>query len=99
MRIERLVGMYIINDIGYTKYREAMMPLLSTYGGGFAYDFKIAEVLKSQTQKKINRVFIIYFENEKSMNNFFSDDKYLAIKEQYFNDSVSDITEIAKYKC
>jgi uncharacterized protein (DUF1330 family) len=98
MRVERLVGLYVTDDDVYKKYREGMLPILEMFGGGFSYDFKISEVLKSEVKEKINRVFIIYFKNEESMNLFFSHKDYIDIKEKYFVPSVSEITEIAKYE-
>lgn len=98
MRFERLVGLYVTDEDMYKKYREAMLPILGTFGGAFSYDFKVSEVLKSEVKEKINRVFIIHFENEESMNLFFSNEKYLDVKEKYFVPSVSDVTEIAKYE-
>lgn len=98
MRFERLVGLYVTDEDMYAKYREAMLPILKTFGGVFSYDFKISEVLKSEVKEKINRVFIIYFKNEESMNLFFSNEKYLEVKQMYFVQSVSDATEIARYK-
>ena len=74
-----------------------MTPVLLSYGGGFGYDFKISEVLKSKTEALINRVFTIYFSNEDSMNSFFSNDEYLKIKERHFEKSVTDTTIIATY--
>ncbi len=74
-----------------------MDPILLSYGGGFGYDFKLSEVLKSKTEAPINRVFTIYFSNEDSMNSFFSNDKYLKIKERHFEKSVTDTTIIATY--
>ncbi len=74
-----------------------MIPILLSYGGGFGYDFKISEVLKSKTEAPINRVFTIYFSNEHSMNSFFSNDEYLKIKERHFEKSVTDTTIIATY--
>jgi len=98
MRFERVVGLYVTDEDMYKKYRDAMTPILKSFGGGFSYDFKISEVLKSEVEEKINRVFIIHFENEESMNLFFSNEKYLNVKEKYFVSSVSDVTEIAKYE-
>ena len=98
MRFERLVGLYVTDEDMYKKYREAMLPILGIFGGGFSYDFKVSEVLKSEVKEKINRVFIIHFENEESMNLFFSNKEYLAVKQKYFVPSVSDMTEIAKYE-
>ncbi|MFT7003668.1 MAG: hypothetical protein ACJAWW_001020 [Sulfurimonas sp.] len=98
MRFERIVGLYVTDEDMYTKYREAMLPMLETFGGGFSYDFRVSEVLKSEVEEKINRVFIIYFKNEESMNLFFSNEKYLEIKQKYFLPSVLDATEIARYE-
>ncbi len=97
MSIERLVGLYITDDDLYQKYREGMFPILKQYGGGFGYDFKISEVLKSEVETPINRVFTIFFENEESMNSFFSNEEYLKIRKQYYDTSVSATTIISKY--
>ena len=59
MAYERVMGMQIDDAEWYRKYREAMEPLLIKSGGRFRYDFRIAEVLRSETAKKINRVFVI----------------------------------------
>jgi uncharacterized protein (DUF1330 family) len=98
MTVERLVGLFVTDDGMYQKYREAMLPVLQTYGGGFRYDFKISDVLKSETQEPINRVFAIYFENEHSMNQFFADEKYVEIRNKYYEPSVSAATVISKYE-
>ncbi|MDQ1297693.1 MAG: hypothetical protein QG558_231 [Campylobacterota bacterium] len=97
MRVERLVGLYVTDEEMYKKYREGMLPILEAFGGGFSYDFKVSEVLKSEVKEKINRVFILYFTNEESMNLFFSDKNYMDIKQKYFVPSVSDVTKIAEY--
>ena len=97
MRFERIVGLYITDDDMYTKYRENMTPILLTYGGGFAYDFKIAETLKNESEKPINRLFMIYFKDENAMNDFFSNEEYLKIKKEYFDLSVGSAHEISKY--
>ena len=98
MAIETLVGLYVTDDELYQKYREGMLPILQTYGGGFGYDFKISEVLKSEVEEPINRVFTIFFENEYAMNTFFADDNYLEIRNKYFESSVSATTNISKYE-
>ncbi len=97
MAIERLVGLFVTDDDLYQKYREKMFPILQTYGGGFGYDFKVSEVLKSEVKEPINRVFTIFFENEDSMNKFFTDEKYLYIRNKYYEPSVSATTIISKY--
>lgn len=97
MALEMLVGLNVVDDAAYQSYRDEMTPILKSYGGGFGYDFKISEVLKSKTEAPINRLFTIYFSNEESMNSFFSNDEYLKIKERHFEKSVTDTTIIATY--
>lgn len=98
MALEMLVGLNVINDEAYQSYRDEMSPILESYGGGFGYDFKVSEVLKSETKAPINRVFTIYFSDEDSMNAFFSNDEYLQIKQRHFERSVTDTTIIATYE-
>ena len=94
MKIERLVALFVSNDDLYNKYRENMLPILESYGGGFGYDFTIAEVLKSKVNEPINRVFTIYFKNEKAMDDFFNDEQYLKIRKQYYEPAVSAIPAV-----
>ena len=97
MATEMLVGLNVVDDEEYQLYRDHMMPILKTYGGGFGYDFKVSEVFRSEVEAPINRVFTIYFKDEESMNGFFADEKYLKIKNKYFIKSVRNTTIIAKY--
>ena len=98
MAIEMLVGVNVIDDEAYQKYRDEMAPILKSYGGGFNYDFKVSEVLRSTTKNPINRIFTIYFPDEDSKNSFFSNEEYLQIKQKHFETSVTDTTIIATYK-
>ena len=98
MAIERLVGLYVTDDDLYRKYREHMFPVLQSFGGAFGYDFKVSEVLKSEVEAPINRVFTIFFESEDSMNSFFNNKKYLEIRAKYYEPSVSATTVISKYE-
>ena len=97
MAFEMLVGLNVTDDVQYQEYRKSMMPILKAYGGGFGYDFKVSEVLLTQTDSKINRVFTIYFPDKESMEQFFSNADYLKIKKIYFENSVSDTTIISTY--
>ncbi len=98
MALEMLVGLNVVDDEAYQSYRDEMTPILKSYDGGFGYDFKVSEVLKSKTGAPINRVFTIYFSSEDSMNSFFSNDDYLKIKKRHFEKSVTDTTIIATYE-
>ncbi len=98
MAYEILVGLNVLDDDLYSQYRAAMKPILIRFGGGFGYDFRIAEVLLSEVNKKINRVFTIHFPSKTDMESFFSDEEYLKVKEQFFIKSVGDTTIISSYE-
>jgi len=98
MSYEILVGLQVLDNLKYEDYRAAMKPILSDYEGYFAYDFTVSEVLISQENPEINRVFTLNFSNKAKMNGFFSDANYLVVKEKYFVDSVGSATIIASYE-
>ena len=91
------VGLHVTNDKIYQDYREAMKPILMEYGGGFKCDFKVNETLLPTDNKDINRVFIIYFDDKNAMECFFTHPDYLKIKEQYFQNSVSNTVIFSSY--
>jgi len=97
MTYEILVGLNVIDDLKYKDYRSAMKPILSKYGGDFGYDFKVSEVLLSETTNEINRVFTIGFPDRSKMDNFFSNTEYLEVKKKYFEGSVESTTIISSY--
>ena len=49
MSYERVMGIHVIDDNEYQKYREGMRPILESFGGYFGFDFKISEVLLSKS--------------------------------------------------
>lgn len=98
MSYQILVGLCVTDDRLYSEYRDAMTPILESYGGGFGYDLKVSQVLKSETSEPINRVFTIVFKDRASKKDFFSDPSYLEIKNKYFEPSVSHTTLIADYE-
>ena len=95
MAIETLVGLHVVDEIGYQAYRDEMTPILESYGGGFGYDFKISEVLKSKTEAPINRVFTISFPDRGARDAFFSHDDYLHIRKRHFESAVTHTTIMA----
>ena len=97
MAIERLVGLNVTDEDMYQQYREHMLPILQTYGGAFGYDFRVSEVLKSEVEAPINRVFTIFFESEESMDGFFVNEEYLEIRKKYYEPAVSATTIISKH--
>jgi uncharacterized protein (DUF1330 family) len=93
-----LVGLNVVENAEYAVYRKKMTPILERYGGGFRYDFSVSETLRSETDKKINRIFIIYFPDAETQKLFFEDSDYLAVKNEHFEASVSSTTIIAEFE-
>ena len=91
----RVMGLNVVDEALYQQYRQQMVPILTEYGGAFAYDFRVAEVLFAQSDAPVNRVFCIRFPSHARMNAFFSDRRYVDIREQYFIQAVSAVTPIA----
>ena len=98
MSYEILVGLNVLNDLKYEDYRTAMKPIISTYDGRFGYDFVVSDVLISEGNTDINRVFTINFSSKSKMEGFFSDAQYLVVKENYFVESVGSTTIISSYE-
>ena len=98
MAFEILVGLNVLNNSKYEDYRAAMKPILSQYEGRFGYDFVVSEVLKTETNNDINRIFTINFSSKNNMENFFSDQNYIKVREKYFHSSVGSATRIASYE-
>ncbi|MCW7505425.1 DUF1330 domain-containing protein [Leptospira paudalimensis] len=97
LSFETIVGLQVKDESVYAEYRNAMKGLLEQYEGGFRYDFKIAETLKTETENPINRVFLIYFKTKEKKLSFFADPEYKKIREKYFIPSVECTTQIAEY--
>ena len=94
---EMLVGLELSDVEVYGLYRKAMMPILKQYGGRFGYDFTVSEVLISQGDSAINRVFTIAFPSQSKADAFFANSDYLKVKQKYFNASVVNTSIIASY--
>lgn len=98
MPYECAVALEILAPSTYTEYRKAMTPLLESYGGGFRYDFTVAETLRSESKHPIHRVFLIYFRDQAAKESFFSDPSYLEMKKKFFTPSVGGATILAEYE-
>ena len=98
MSYEILVGLNVLDDLRYDEYRAAMKPILANYEGQFGYDFIVSDVLISESNTDINRVFTLNFSSKNKMETFFLDSNYLVIKETYFVGSVGRTTIISSYE-
>jgi uncharacterized protein (DUF1330 family) len=99
MAFELQVGLFVSDHQRYAQYRAEMTPLLHAVGGRFRYDFEVSRVLQSEVEHPINRVFAIRFPDEETRTKFFSDPRYKAIRQTYFESAVQHTTILAEYSC
>ncbi len=92
-----LVGLWVTDDAGYRRYREAMTPVLERFGGTFGYDFVVSEVLRSEVEAPMNRVFTLVFPDRGTRERFFADPEYVQARATWFVPSVGHATIIAEY--
>lgn len=98
MAFELLVGLYVVDEDGYQKYREGMLPLLKACGGYFRYDFAVSKVLKGEAQHPINRVFVVVYPDRDAQVRLFKDPAYLRVRNAFFTPSVAGVTRLAEYE-
>lgn len=94
---EILVGVQVVDEESYAKYRALMTPLLEARGGRFGLDVRVATVLRSPAEAPFNRLFTIRFDSARELDEFFSHPEYLAIRKRWFERSVSSVTRLGRY--
>jgi uncharacterized protein (DUF1330 family) len=93
----KIIGLHVRNGDLYRRYRDGMTPLLTRQGGAFGYDFVVSDVLKSEVKAQINRVFTMTFPDASVADRFFTDPEYLAVRKEFFEPAVGDVTVIGAY--
>lgn len=96
-RHEILVGLHVVDDEIYTKYRAGMTPILKDHGGYFRYDFRVSEMLQGQADDPFNRVFVLSFPDKDTKERFFSNEAYLKVRGHYFDTSVQSSNIMAAF--
>src|SRR5215510_8723219 len=86
---EILIGVQVVDEAGYAKYRAEMTPLLEAYGGRFVVDVRTSDVLRAPAPGAFNRLFTIRFPSRQNRDAFFADHDYAAIRTRLFEPSVS----------
>jgi uncharacterized protein (DUF1330 family) len=90
-----LMGLEVIDEAGYARYRTAMTSILERFGGAFEHDFEIAKVLRGDD--RINRVFTIAFPDRSAREQFFADASYRAVRERFYEPAVASATLLAEF--
>lgn len=93
---EMTVGVNIVDQEAYARYRAEMTPILESMGGGFRFDCEVSRVLKNEKGDAVNRVFVIGFPDRVTKERFFSDARYLDIRERWFTKAVQGVTRIGE---
>ncbi len=96
-RFEVLVGLHVTDEAGYTNYRAGMTPILHDMGAYFRLDLRVSEMLKGDADDPFNRVFIISFPDQDTMDRFFSNEQYQDVRSQHFDPSVKSFAKIAAF--
>lgn len=84
-----LMGVQVIDEVGYTMYRAEMAPVLAAHGGRFLLDVRVAEILQAPLPSVFNRLFAIRFPSAQHRDAFFADPDYGRIRARWFEPSVA----------
>src|SRR5262249_49894159 len=97
MAHEMIIGVTVTDGEIYSEYRAAIAPLLQKYGGHFPYDFTVSNVISSEADFSINRMFAFRFGDRDAKDRFFADPDYKTIRAAFFPRCVETFTVIAEY--
>lgn len=95
---EILVGVFVVDEELYAKYRAEMTPLLEAHGGRFIVDVRVETVLLAPPQAQFNRLFTIHFPNATQLQAFFSNPDYQVVRKRWFEPSVSSVAQLGNYR-
>ncbi len=84
-----LMGVQVIDEAAYARYRAEMTPVLEAHGGSFVLDVRVGEILKEPSASRFNRLFAIRFPSTERRDAFFADPAYGEIRERVFGLAVS----------
>jgi uncharacterized protein (DUF1330 family) len=97
MAFEITMGLFVADRENYAQYRREIAPLLEAAGGAFRYDFEVANTLKNESGRDMNRVFVLRFPEREAKNRFFGDPRYQEIRRRLFEIAVTSAVVIAEY--
>ena len=97
MACDRIVALNVIDEGAYQRYRDGTADLLAEFGGRRLYDFRVSEVLASEVDHPINRVFLIRFPDRDAMVAYFAHPTYRAVRQESFESAVDGATLIGAY--
>jgi uncharacterized protein (DUF1330 family) len=96
-RFTQLFGVQVDDPPSYAEYRARMTPLLHSHGGAFGLDLDVARVFRAPENAVMNRVFTIVFPSRQASSAFFADERYRAIRAEWFERAVSAVSTLAEW--
>lgn len=97
MAHQMLVAMNVIDTHRYTRYRDAMSPILRQFGGRFVYDLVVSTVLQSPADHPITRLFSLEFPSRDDRDAFFASADYRRARAEHFEAAVDGYTVIVGF--
>jgi uncharacterized protein (DUF1330 family) len=75
-----------------------MTPILAAYGGSFGVDLAVSRVLRGGGDAQPNRAFTIVFPNRPTLERFFADAGYRAVRSAFFEPAVARTVILGEYE-
>ena len=85
----RFVCLHVTDATIYAGYRERMTPILADHGGHFLLDVQGGDVRTHPADFDTNWVLMLSFPSAAAADGFFSDPAYVAVRDAWFDRSVS----------
>jgi uncharacterized protein (DUF1330 family) len=92
-----IMGLDVVDPVGYSLYRVRERPVLVRHGGRVEYDFVVDEVIESPTDAVINRVVALSFPGVVEEAAFHDDDAYCLLHATLYVRAVASTTVIGTY--
>ena len=91
------MGLEVVDEATYARYRAEMTPILTAYAGSFGVDLVVARVLRGGGDGPMNRVFTIVFPDRPTRERFFADAGYRAVRTACFEPAVARTVMLGEY--
>jgi uncharacterized protein (DUF1330 family) len=93
-----LVGVEVVDEAAYARYRDGATPILAAHGGCFGIDLTVARWLSSSGDGRPNRVFTLMFPERRTRDQFFADARYRAVRSAFFDAAVARMIVFGEYE-
>jgi len=92
-----IMGLEVIDPVGYSLYCAHVRPILMSHGGRVEYDFVVEEVIESPTEAAINRVVALSFPGTAEEAAFHADHAYCRLQATLYDRAVLSTTVLGTY--